>query len=128
MSNEELMIPRYMVMIDFPQWSVFSHKKGDILELKGIHFVGKGTSKSINENEINKYPEIFKELHWSNERLNKDLPEYVKIVSGDKFIGEVGRVSAYRANTLIVYFKNGDAHFRPIFGCVPSTKEEYENQ
>jgi hypothetical protein len=38
MTTEELLQPRYKVIADFPQWSVFTHKVGDILELRGVHF------------------------------------------------------------------------------------------
>lgn len=77
MTKEELLIPRYLCIADFPQWSTFTHKKGEILILKGIHFVGSGTAKSINENEINNYPSVFRQLKWWEYREIKDMPEYI---------------------------------------------------
>jgi hypothetical protein len=125
MSNEELMIPRYIVMVDFPQWSVFSHKKGDILELKGIHFVGKGTSKSVNESEIDKYPFIFRKLHWSENRKESDMPEYVKDIYNDRIL----KVADKGQNRRVWHIEN-EIEFRFIRGksFIPATKKEYENQ
>src|SRR4051812_36607757 len=81
MTVQELLRPRYLVVADFPQWSAFVHKKDDILELRGIHFVGNGTAKSINENEIDNYPAIFRKLEWWEMREESDMPEYILIKS-----------------------------------------------
>jgi hypothetical protein len=123
MTTEELLKPRIKVMVDFPQWSAFKHKKDDILELKGIHFVGAGTAKSINENEVDLYPAIFRKLNWWEERKVEDMPEYVKDKWGKfykvliHFRGldkEQAKCYNSRFDTM-VFYEN----------CIPSTLEEY---
>lgn len=120
-ATEELLIPRRMVMIDFPQWSVFKHKKGDILELKGIHFVGKGTAKSINENEIDNYPEVFRKMEWW-ERDEKDLAEikYAKTLAGNS----VRTVLRFELAWNKIILDGGKA--KPVKQWLPATLEEYE--
>lgn len=75
-------MPRYKVIADFIQWSVFKYKIGDILYKKGIHFVGSGSARGVNENEIDLYPAIFRKLNWWEERKVEDMPEYVKGIVG----------------------------------------------
>lgn len=115
---EELLKPRYKVIADFPQWSTFKHKKGDILELRGIHFVGHGTSKSINEKEIDLYPEVIKRLEWWGGREEKDMPEYVKYLDTSTFFptlhvceGKYAPINSIGYTTEALY---------------PATKEEFE--
>lgn len=132
MSNDELLKPRYKVIADFPQWSAFKHNKGDILFLKGIHFVGSGTSKSINEKEIVLYPHLFKKLEWWEERELSDMPDYVKLIFNDKisFVHKVHKWKSERnsdGQPLYHYYNLVDAMST---GCVvdlePATKEEYD--
>jgi hypothetical protein len=78
MSKEELLQPRVIVMVDFPQWSSFTHKEGDILVKKGIHYVGKGTARSINEKDVSKYPKVLQKLEWWEFRDEDDMPQYIR--------------------------------------------------
>jgi hypothetical protein len=130
MTNDELLIPRKKVMIDFPQWSTFKHKKGDILTKKGIHWIGKGTARGINENEIDNYPEIFRDMSWWEERKEEDMPEYVKHIATNS----IDKVVKWDMETLFGFTylerKIGCdlALWKPEHGYIPATKEEYESQ
>lgn len=124
MTPEDLMKPRYKVIADFPQWSSFKYKIGDLLEKLGIHFVGSGTSRGINENEIDLYPAIFKKLEWWEERKESDMPQYVK--KGERFYDLSNANEKYPDSFMFDYPMT--EHWVAYYDCLPATKEEYENQ
>jgi len=64
---DDLMKPRYKVIADYPdnEFSV-----GEILPDEVV---------SNEEDEILKYPHLFKKLEWWEERRESEMPEYVKI-------------------------------------------------
>ena len=81
MTPEELLIPRFKVISDYPE-SPFSI--GDILKYNSvldmyIYFYEDGDVISINPKY---YPAIFKPLEWWEERSIEELPEYVKNADG----------------------------------------------
>jgi hypothetical protein len=125
MTKEELLKPRKKVMIDFPQWSAFNHKKGDILTKRGIHWSGKGTARSINENEIDNYPEIFIDMEWWEDREEKDMPEYVQDIENPSIIY---KVYGWFQNNNMFYFADNEYATTHTQFFFPITKEEYENQ
>jgi hypothetical protein len=122
MTTEELLQPRYKVIADFPQWSVFTHKLGDILELRGVHFVGKGTSRSINEKDIDKYPSVLRKLQWWEERNEEELSKikYAKTLAGNS----VRTVLRFELSWDKIILDGGKV--RSIKNWLPATKEEYE--
>ena len=69
MSNEELMMPRYKVIADYP-FSPFMI--GAI-----IHHNGEAISDLAKN--IHLYPYLFKKLEWWEERQVNDMPKYVKM-------------------------------------------------
>ena len=88
MTPEELLIPRYKVIADYPD-SPFGI--GEVLELTLQHKVGThlypayhitdddGNIKNIvGEVWMEDYPAIFRRMNWIEEREIKDLPEFVK--------------------------------------------------
>lgn len=121
MSVEDLLKVRYKVIADFPQWSSFRYKKGDILELRGIHFVGEGTAKAINEKEIVDYPGIFKKLEWWEDREEKDMPKYLKKHDEILLIKEID----YSTNTILI--NKGYLFTLKYYlqNTVPATEKEY---
>ena len=123
LSKEELLKPRYKVIADFPQWSSFAYKKGDILELKGIHFVGRGTTRSINEKDIDLYPSVIKKLEWWEDRKIEDMPEYVRHCVNNR----VFKVKKWKYDygELIAYESIIIGGIRASW-LTPATREEYE--
>ena len=84
MTPEELLIPRYEIIADYPN-SPF--KKGDILYR--FTWDGEGcvytTSPDIlltgyfcNEKTVERYSGIFRKLSWWEKREPEDLPKYLK--------------------------------------------------
>lgn len=136
---EELLKPRYKVVADFPQ-GVFKFQVGEILEKKGIHFTGQ--AKSINENEIDKYPHLFKKLEWWEDRKESDMPEYLKVNTEKTslFIGDLHKVRELHlfpdpetlninASKHYVLLEDKSNFYRfNLSHFIPATKEEYENQ
>jgi hypothetical protein len=47
--------------------------------------VGKGTSRSINEKDIDKYPSVLRKLQWWEERNEEELSKikYAKTLAGN---------------------------------------------
>lgn len=123
MTPEELLRPRYKVIADFPQ-GAFRFKVGEILEKKGIHFTGE--AKSINENEINKYPHLFHKLEWWEERQEDEMPEYIRYEDE-----KIYKVLHWEGATAIIKLRPPDYKLKATMGFgeyLPSTKEEFEKQ
>ena len=118
------MTPRYLVIADYPQWSAFKYSKGDILELKGIHYVGGNTARPILESEINLYPHLFRLLHWWEYRDEKEMPEYVKII--DK--SEIVKIHTVVKDVGFRFFDgNNWRHKAFSTNTIPSTESQYSN-
>jgi len=81
----DLMIPRYKVIADWPE-SIF--KIGEVLVC--VVDGEEGNQYAFGDNQYYEnlyphlYPHLFKPLQWWEEREEKDMPEYVKQVKGDK--------------------------------------------
>lgn len=122
MTPEELLIPRFKVISDYPE-SPFSI--GDILKYnsvldKYIYFYEDGDVISINPKY---YPAIFKKLEWWEERNIEELPEYLQeIIDGKQVVYQVFEYDLLQEIVLIedspevLYLEN----------LQPSTKDEYE--
>ncbi len=124
-----LFVHRFEVMADFPMLELFG-KVGDIFE--ATHF-------DINDKKywLQDYPNLFRKLHWSENRELKDMPDYVMNTGG--FIRKV-----FKHFTYIQGFEEHDANavcsfeertandyehdFWRYDECVPATLEEYNNQ
>jgi hypothetical protein len=79
MTTEELLKKRYKVIAPVPFHTVAGFNKipvGFIFEYDEFNPLGcEFPCKFID------YPRIFKELFWWEEREEKDMPEYVKVIS-----------------------------------------------
>lgn len=69
---EELMMPRYKVMADYPD---NKNKVGDIIEV--LHAGTKEAAELVCR-WYDKFPVIYKRLEWWEERKPEEMPEYVK--------------------------------------------------
>lgn len=98
---EHLLIDRYEVVADYPG-SCF--EQGDIIQLKEVYPYS-GHSYIFNDNTVvaflwfDKYPHLFRKLHWAEKREISELTEYVKVINGS-----VRKVISYdfKENTIII--------------------------
>lgn len=92
MTTEELLIPRYEVIADYPN-NTFG-KIGDIITPQSFE-----SEDDFYDWELDKYPHLFRSLHWAEKREIEELPEYVKVINGS-----VRKVISYdfKENTIII--------------------------
>ena len=127
LSKEELLIPRYKMIADFPWSSRDNHNVGDIFTDDGKSPVMNQENTPIRAIDWQRFPHLFKELQWWEERKIEDLPEYIKanVHCDEHFF----KVYAYvRASDAVVEFAHGDASVpSPWNGWYPfpATEEEY---
>lgn len=122
---EDLMIPRYKVIADYPGCFAIVGSVWD--EDVIINYLLQN-----DERYINKYPHLFKELYWWEERKPEDMPMYVKSKSFDNEI-ILARVEwKFEDNTM--YSANLDftnqcwiEPFKMHPDITPATEIEYNN-
>lgn len=86
---EQLLAPRRKVIADWPFNNLF--KVGDILiffksmdgENKEYWYHHEATHQNFQDSWFDKFPHLFKELFWWEERSIEDLPKYVKYHNGN---------------------------------------------
>jgi len=126
MTPEELLMPRYKVIADYPN-SLF--KVGETLK-EGI----------VTKDYIfcdpdgprwSQFPHLFRKLNWWEERKVEDMPEYVKSLADDR--GTVFKIQKWDMGMLIGwidYDKRQCASletFKPEYGYFPATEQEYND-
>jgi hypothetical protein len=125
MTTEELLKPRYEVIADYPNSN---------LEIGRI--IGHSIDGSENIMELNewldfhkKYPAIFKLLEWWEKREEKDLPEYVKLDSGEVFKVTYLTKNIRGKDALFMNDGKYDWFIGKNIMCFyePATEEEYTN-
>lgn len=89
MTTDELLMPRYKVIADYPG-TVFDVNQ--ILEVSGdcagSNRTGSGVlSKSVYKPE--KYPAIFRPMPWYEERKVGEMPEYVKNTYREGMVNDI---------------------------------------
>lgn len=119
----DLLIPRYKVIADYPG------SKSDCLNIGDI-ITDDGKKAAINQNgvpvfpmEWHKYPHLFQPMSWYAERKVEEMPLYLK--KGNKVI----QVSyEYFDNQLMVrnVINENLMPLGAIGDLVPATKDEYE--
>lgn len=108
MSVEELLIPRYKVIADYPG---SPYTVGQIIHVHG--------EQGVNCEYFNKWPAIFKPLQWWEERDKNDMPEYVKSQLWVAKVKEWSGDNSYFTGE--VY--NGTSYTQAY---LPATQEEFE--
>ena len=119
MTIEELLIPRYEVIADYPN-NTFG-KIGDIITLQSFE-----SEDDFYDWELNKYPHLFRSLHWSEKREISDLPLFVKTT----YNGTTNKVDKYdfKTDTIYTEYPEGICKFSLkayLSARVPATLEEY---
>lgn len=148
MNTKDLMQKRFIVTNPYPN---SPYKVGDMVNKVGDHYhittfknrneFGEleGIEAHCHESEIEKYSNLFRELHWS-EKLTFDKlmsVKYVKVIEyvGYWRVGDIVKVTGYEVNTdspdpkFISYYigrNNGDkSHPHPPKCVEPATESEY---
>lgn len=141
MTAEQSSVPRYLITDPYPQSNINPFKVGDILELRGIHFTRVSnintppdeivSPKSIHQNEIALYPNIFRELRFWQYRSFTELPKYLKLdLPGSKigFVHKVEKYTGYNQHNMPMYEYYNNANYLSTT-CIwlqdPATEEEY---
>lgn len=128
LSTEQLMKPRYKVIAD---WPGSRFRIGQIL--KQDFTTAFRNDNGIGNYNVDKYPNLFKELHWWEERDEKDMPEYIKFVDDymDFKSGAVYKCEKWSEHDDMIEFRTGvgkyDLHgVPPSFNqLLPATLSEY---
>lgn len=130
MTTEQLLIPRYKVIADYPR---SKYNIGDILELPvkvlctncatGEKQLEYAQTHGDTESDFDSYPAIFRRMNWAEERKPEELPEYVKHVKS----GFIEKIKAYERHNLILFaiVDTEGSNMRLIDYIEPSTEEAY---
>lgn len=81
MKAHELLIPRFKVILDYPNSSFVI---GDIIELdakdsNGMQCVFTSDMKCWGEETLLRHPSIFRRMDWYEERQIRQMPKYVEM-------------------------------------------------
>ena len=133
MTPNELMNRRFKVIAPYPH---SPYQVGDLVEMgvQSFHITTTRDDSYLNESgkcenyfsiaEVEKYPHLFREMPWYEDRKVEDMPEYVK----DKISGKIFN-PVHFSNHWAYPSKNGCAfggrHIR-YETLLPATQEEYE--
>lgn len=122
MSTEELLMPRYKVIADYPGNKFII---GDILTF--VREVAQSYDLWVNQNGLQitynhfgKYPHIFQPLPWWSDREPQDLPEYLEWPD----TGVVCKPSKYLGN--FFYLSDDDSFGYSLANVNIATRAEYE--
>jgi hypothetical protein len=113
-SIDHLLFPRYKIIADYPG---NPHKVGHILE----YARGDDWDKKHIET-CKKYPHLFKELAWHEERPKEDMPKYIK--HGGVVYPLTGeKIERYRDRIIVIYpLTESDIMFSD---SLPATETDY---
>ena len=124
---EQLLIPRYKIVADYPNRPM-TMPVGHILTLDK-YGAGKWWHEYTDDEPIHieegstKYPVVLKPLHWSEEREEKDMPGWVKIIATGQVFKSYGFGTLGRA-----FIKIKEDNYRsniPVNNLTPTTEQEY---
>jgi len=119
LAKEQLLIPRYKVIADYP---------GNLNKVGDIISINEGTP---GETELvcgwyNRYLANFKPLPWWSYRNSEDMPEYVRLENG--FVHKVEHwICDNSAGQPLYEFYNrvGSITIGCVVGLIPSNEEEH---
>lgn len=80
MTKEELLIPRWEVIANYPGTY---YEVGDIISDDGIRHAENQRGETVFVSKWGDYPNIFKRLQWHDYISSELLPKYVKIIADD---------------------------------------------
>jgi len=133
MTVEELLMPRYRVIADYPH---NPYKIGDLLEeftKTAFKLTVTYNGNSMDETQANTYPasaiekmpHLFRKLNWWEERKVEDMPEYVKPVSAPYYIFKVVK---FTQDEYCYFIGNNDKEIGEFTSrFTPATEQEYND-
>lgn len=144
MNTEELLMPRWKVIADWPgskYWGI-----GDVLLFEkcehGYYYEKWCPTKSIwyedykpmPKQSFKNYPHLFRKLEWWEDRNTEDMPEYLKYFDEDgklEFVLKVEKYKSHKDSGLFWCFEyfwenEPDVKRMSLTGWIPATKEEYD--
>lgn len=136
--QNELLKPRYKVIADYPVYigGMYKHKIGDIIMFDDNYsvFLWKESGSDgtmCSEEHFQKYPAIFRELEWWEEREIEEMPKYVLFTKSTN--KEVWKVVRWEETKVFgsVFWTEEDGHksrnITSECAVLPATEEEYLN-
>ena len=117
MTTEELLIPRYEVIADYP--NNFFGKIGDIITPQSFE-----SEDDFYDWELDKYPYLFRKLYWYEKRELNELPKYVRYMDGNLY-----KVIQWRhtisTNYIVANVLNRKYIIHLKHVILPATEQEY---
>lgn len=128
---KDLLSPRYKVIDDYP---------GNEIPIDTVLYLNKfdnwtdGKYFEFKENpaHFDKYPHLFRKLHWAEERLLDDLMSVkfveITIYTGYWVVGDIVPVSDYEIDTKnkkLVNYRLGGSQYSKPENCKPATTQQY---
>ena len=120
MTVEQLLIPRIKIINDWPGVAGIVIPDTIITAVDDLFLIG---GEPFLIDKIRDYPYLFKEIHWSEEREEKDMPEWVKIIATGQVFKSYGFGTLGRA-----FIKIKEDNYRsniPVNNLTPTTEQEY---
>lgn len=134
MKKEELMQPRYKVIANYPGQPVaIGQLLNDRLSesfhitttysFEGFELVP--CANWVNEDEVKKYPALFKKLEWWEDRKPEDMPDFLKATEGGIIKVKKWQIDEDETNPHLYFTTQADKlGFYPR-KHLPATLEEY---
>ena len=127
MTVEQLLIPRFKMIADFPFSERDRHNVGDIYTDNGKTAVLNQKKEPVRALDWLKYPHLFKPLQWSEDRDVNDMPKYVKYESTTTQKFKVWMVSDWSESQGRFWFKYNGCQCELESYFFPATEQEYND-
>lgn len=124
MTVQELLIPRYKVIADYPLSKMYFNV-GDVLtwdEKNQAYRIGEPKFVSMSKETVEAFPHLFKKLEWYEERKPEELPKFVK----DKFGERVRIIKVKKIEVGVNQYVYHSGGISLLENVIPASKEEYE--
>ncbi len=121
MTAKELLKPRYKVIADYPD-RAFEMNMPLLYNVVDCCF--ENSQASGVPIEPDKFPLIFKELDWWEERTPEELPKYVKTKTGTKRVAVLRSIPENETSRWCMYLAEEHIPYDPR-GFVPATEAEF---
>lgn len=121
MTKEELMMPRFKVIADYPDSQ---------LTVGAVYYADGGIAEgqTVVSNPDN-YPHLFKKLQWHEERKPEDMPMFLKRHTGNAVYVKVSKwwisYGQWHYDCWHERSKMKDCHISDVFSAEPITESEY---
>ncbi len=124
MTKEQLLVPRWKVIADFPGNTFYIGEIFDLpSEFTHQQIIIKGNNEEIDlDVDLHKYPLIFRKLEWWEDRKLEDMPKYIKFRNSNILF----ETDTYTGHGEAIMNKTNVHH--NLYYYLPATEEEYLKQ